>query len=83
MSFNKTDYIVRSGATVVAVRKDWGAAQQSVDKWIRDLAKAGHRYVRTRAQTHKNAQGISIHAAYHYIGDTPGALLVVTINRGS
>lgn len=83
MTIHKNDYVVRSGSQVVAVRKDWSAAQQSVDKWVRDLTRSGQNWQRTRAQTHKNSAGQSIHAVYHYIGDRPGALMVITINRGS
>lgn len=83
MAFNKRDYIVRSGAQIIAVRKDWGAAQESVDKWVKELLRLGQQWKRTRAQTHKNPAGESIHATYHYIGDRPGALMTITINRGS
>lgn len=79
----KSDYVVRAGAKVIAVRKDWGAAQQSVDKYIRDLAKDGCMYTRTRSQVTKDDDGTHRHATIHCVGQSPGALLVITINRGS
>jgi hypothetical protein len=84
MAIHKDEYVVRAGSKVIAVRKDWGAAQDSMVAYIRDLQRAGVKYTVTRSQTNKNNEGKSIFASYNYIGDgAKGAILVITITRGS
>lgn len=79
----KTDFVVRHGAKVIAVRSTWTKAQASVDAYIRELATFGTIYKRTNANIRRDAQNEPKHAEFFYAGASKGAILVITATRGS
>lgn len=83
----KEDFVVRHGAKIIAVRKTWAKAQESVDKYVRDLSMDGTKYTRTKTQTNESigykGTRTKIYGEFCFTGDRQGALLVLTINRGS
>ena len=81
--FNKTDFIVRHGAKIIAVRKTWTKAQDSAQAYIREMAMFGTIYKLTKTNIRRDAQDDPTYGEFCYAGAAKGAILVLTINRGS
>lgn len=84
MDIGKEMYVVRAGGKVIAARKSWNLALDSVSSYLNDLKKAGQHWKITKTQTNKDGAGKTKFGSFNYVLEgTKGGILSITINRGS